>query len=222
MLKRTLILLVLLLAQVGCGAEWGEGLYPYAMGTLTDKTRLEVEHEKREILQIEDLRVGDGSIAAWNRRVTADIEVRYLDGSVVYKGPVFTYIGFHAALYGRFGFSKNFLSSGQNGLELGLNGMSVGGRRRFTINRKLACAGIRDDAGTEAGCPLVNAGQPDREVRVRKQDLIVEAVLTESCVPITFRAIRWSGGSYVINREIWCRNSDIPKNDPTLPIWHVY
>ena len=167
-------------------------------------------------MQLEDLKIGDGPIAAWSRRISANIEVRYSDGTLAYKGPIFTYVGFHVALDGLFAYDNTYLK-GVRGIKLGLNGMAVGGRRRITIQPQLVCS------ERDKGCPLTTPDMTGNGgVIVRNERLIVEAVLTESCIPNTFRAIRWSGGSYMIEREIWCRNSSIPKIDPTLPIWHVY
>jgi hypothetical protein len=76
----------------------------------------------------------------------------------------------------------------QAGVELGLNGMAVGGRRRITISQELVCG------GTDTGCYLL---RPEREfvneIPVHKKALVVEATLTESCVPVRFRW-RDSGG----------------------------
>ena len=85
MLKRILILLVLALDQAGCSVE--EGVGPYKLTPLTDEGRKELEREKREPLKIEDLKIGDGPLAAWNRRLEADVEVRYTDVTVAYRGP---------------------------------------------------------------------------------------------------------------------------------------
>lgn len=86
MLKRTLILLILALAQTGYSVE--EGVGPYKFTPLTDEVREELERDKRESLTIEDLKIGYGPLAAWNRRLEADVEVRYTDGTVAYRGPI--------------------------------------------------------------------------------------------------------------------------------------
>jgi len=49
---------------------------------LTPELRQELERSKREFLQFEDSKIGDGPIAAWGRKVSADIEVRYADGTL--------------------------------------------------------------------------------------------------------------------------------------------
>jgi hypothetical protein len=55
---------------------------------------------------------------------------------------------------------------------LGLNGMAIGGKRRFTVEPK-----------------LVSGGVFTKGTQIRHETLVVEAVLTESCVPIMLRAI---------------------------------
>ena len=40
------------------------------------------ERDKRDFLKIEDLKIGDGSLATWGRKIRAEIEVRYTDGTV--------------------------------------------------------------------------------------------------------------------------------------------
>jgi len=70
MLKRILILLILALAGTSCTATEEEGGFrPYPP---TSESRKEFERLKREFLQIEDLKRGDGPIAAWGRKITAD------------------------------------------------------------------------------------------------------------------------------------------------------
>lgn len=98
MLKRTLIVLTITLLQVGCDAEWGENIYPFQAADLSDGARATLERRKRDLLKIEDLKIGIGPVAAWGRRISADVEVRYADGTIVYKGPITTYQGFHVAL----------------------------------------------------------------------------------------------------------------------------
>lgn len=54
---------------------------------------------------------------------------------------------------------------------------------------------------------------------VLKQKLIVEATLTESCIPVRFRGFIWILRT---SKEIYCRTLDEPKLDPTAPIWRYY
>jgi hypothetical protein len=87
-----------------------------------------VEREKRELLKVEVLKVGNGAIASWGRRLKAEIEVRYADdGTTIYKGPLVTYVGFKGLLASdlpdRFMFGDS-----QHGIQLGLDGMAVGGK----------------------------------------------------------------------------------------------
>jgi hypothetical protein len=95
MLKRILILLTLALTQVGCSVE--EGVGPYTLTPLTSEAREELEGLKRDFLKIEDIRLGNGPIASWNHRLEADVEVRYIDGTVAYRGDIWINIGFDSA-----------------------------------------------------------------------------------------------------------------------------
>jgi len=98
MLKRTLVLFILALAQVGCDINYGENLYPLEPWNL-EEVRSRLEREKREFLKIEELQVGNGAIASWGRRLKAEIEVRYADdGTTIYKGPIVTCFGFKGLL----------------------------------------------------------------------------------------------------------------------------
>ena len=142
MLKRILILLVLVLVQVGCGYQYGD---VYEVETLGDPLRQRLEGEKRDFVHIEDLKIGDGPLAAWGRRISAEVDIRQADGHFVFKGPVYDLVGFkgmpEADLY-----DERLLASIQPGIRLGLNGMAVGGKRRITVDRKFVCENIPDDA----------------------------------------------------------------------------
>jgi len=142
MLKRILILLVLALAQFGCGYQYGD---EYEVEPLGDPLRQRLEREKREFVQIEDLKIGDGPLAAWGRKITTGLEIHQADGTFIFKGPVDDLVGFKGMPKDRLSDSQH-LSSLQPGIRLGLNGMAVGGKRRITIDRKLVCEGIPDDA----------------------------------------------------------------------------
>jgi hypothetical protein len=141
MLKRILILLVLALS--GC-SQSGQNIGPYYIAPFPEEGRLLREAAKRDSLQLEDLTVETGPVAARGRRLTADIEVRYTDGTVVYRGTILSFPGF-VDLVGHIPDSR-LLSTTQEGIDLGLNGMAVGGRRRMTIDRKLVCTDIAEDA----------------------------------------------------------------------------
>ena len=209
MLKRTLILLVLALAQAGCGYQYGD---VYEVETLGDPLRQRLEREKREFVQIEDLKIGDGPVAAWGRKISAELEIHQADGTFIFKGPAYDLVGFKGmpelGLY-----DERHLSNGQPGIKLGLNGMAVGGKRRITVDRKMVCEGIPDDAPPLAKCSVVGSNH------VLKQKLIVEATLTESCIPVRFRGFIWILRT---SKEIYCRTLDEPKLDPTAPTWKYY
>ena len=97
MLKHILIILALALTQAGCSIEEGGGAYNPV--PLTDNTRQELEGLKREFLSINDLKLGTGPLAAWGRKISADIDVRYADGTVAYHGPMFIYSGFSGSVF---------------------------------------------------------------------------------------------------------------------------
>jgi len=218
MLIQMLTLLILALAQVGCGFEFGEGRYPYDISPLTDKSRKEFERMKRDLLKIEDLKIGEGSVAAWGRKISADIEVRYADGTVIFRGPTFLYEGsFDPVGVSNLFYDTTYLAIGQAGIRIGLNGMKVGGRRRMTIDPRLVCAGFLGDP--QRPCSLTHKILD--KVWVRRETLIVDATLTEACIPVVLRALYFKGG-YLIDRVIRCRNSDTPQVDPQAPLWRFY
>lgn len=213
MLKRILILLILALTQAGCDVEYGEYVWPFEAWNL-EEVRSRLEREKREFLKIEDLQVGDGAIASWGCRLKAEIDVRYADGgTIIYKGPLVTYVGFKGLLASDLP-DRFMLSSSQPGIQLGLNGMAVGGKRRVTISPELVCG------GTATGCYLL---RPERqfvnEIGVHKKALVVEATLTESCAPIRFR---WRADSAftLVGVAAGCRTKSEPKAGGAG--WHIY
>ena len=217
MLKRTLILLVLALAQASCTYDTNEEVGLYKPAGLPAESREGWERLKRELLQIEELKVGDGPIAAWGRKISAEIDVRYQNGQPVYRGPAFVYFG----LVGSVMLHNNITDSGaltwqQTGVLAGLNGMAVGGKRRITIHPKLVCEKEgAEGASPNATCNLVErSGKDGGNVRIRKEGLIVEATLTASCIPV-FRGSRQAD-------EIGCRDSETPQRDPSAPIWRFY
>ena len=209
MLKRTLILLILTLAQSGCSIE--EGGRAYNPVPLSDEVLKEKEILKHEFLTIEEVKIGNGSLAAWGRKIEADIEVRYVDGTIVYRGPIWMYIGLEGDVWIHNASARGGgLSFGQRGIKLGLNGMAVGGKRRITIETELVHSGL-----------LVQGAQGKNGIGVRQEKLMVEATLTASCIPRLLRFLLISS-SYFIEREIGCRDADLPKRDPSDPIWHYY
>lgn len=210
MLKRTVILLVLGLVQFGCGYKT-DTLTP---GELPESTRTRWETEKRDFLKIEDLKVGTGPLAAWNRRIEANIEVRYVDGTLIYRGPTFFYAGF-SNMPDTSVYDEISLPFSQEGIRLGLNGMAVGGKRRITIDRELVCS--RD---ANHRCHLVGPGNFGEHIYVRKENIIVEATLTKSCIPTRLSVFilslfAWTG-------EVVCWDQDTPRVASSDPIWRFY
>ncbi len=184
MLKRTLIILIIALAQAGCYTSEETGSYEPI--SLTPKERESLERLKREALQLEDLKIGDGPVAALGRKVSADIEVRYADGDgkPIYRGPAISYFGMEGYVFIHNGVAENgMLSTWQRGLMLGLNGMAVGGKRRIIIHPKLVCEeASAEEANPKVSCTLVRYNRKiERPIEVRKEKLIVEATLTDSC-----------------------------------------
>ena len=215
MLKRTLILLIFALAQFGCGYQFGD---TYEVEPLSDSLRQRLEREKRDFVQIEDLVIGTGPVAAWGRRISAEVEIRQADGTFIFKGPIYDLVGFKTMPELRL-YDERHLSNGQPSIKLGLNGMAVGGKRRITVDRKLVCESISDDAPPLAKCLVVGPGNHGPRYDVLKQKLIVEATLTESCIPVRLWAFIWT---FHINREVYCRTLSEPKLDPSAPTWRYY
>ena len=105
--------------------------------------------------------------------------------------------------------------SGQAGIQLGLNGMAVCGRRRITISPELVCD------GPDAGCYLL---RPERqfvnEIGISKKALVVEATLTESCAPVRFRWRDNGGFLTLVDLSAGCRTKAEPKIGGSD--WHIY
>ena len=207
MLKRALILLFLALTQGGCEVE---DLY-HPLPTISEEERERIEQTRRELLQLQDLQIGNGSVATWGRKITAAISVRYADGTTVYNGPIVDYVGFQEILNME---DPNYLSFFQRGIMLGLHGMAIGGKRRITIDASQVCTNVQGGANPKISCNLTNRG-----FAVRKEQLIVEATLTESCIPVGTVMSSALGRK---TKETDCRRSDLPQRDPSAPIWRVY
>ena len=216
-----LLIVVLALAQEGC---WYERKDIYSIEEIHPLRRARMEQKKRDLVKIEDLKVGNGPLAAWGRKISAHLRVDQADGTFIFEGPVFDLIGFK-------GFPESSRSSDEHllmgfnnpGIRLGLNGMAVGGKRRITVDRKLVCENIKEDDPNLGKCHLVDRAE------VLKQKLIIEATLTESCIPV--RLEPHTGSAYMIKffltmfgvkDEIYCRTLDEPKPNLALPIWHFY
>ncbi len=209
MQKHALILLILALGQAGCSVE--EGVGPYRPLELTGQDRIQLEELKREFLRIEDIRIGDGPLATWGRRIKANLEVRYTDGTIIYEGSISDDVGFAGSVFLYNATNKAGTLSNQIGIRLGLNGMAVGGKRRITIQPKLVDAG-----------PLVKSIPGYGGADVRKDTLIVEATLTDSCVLTLLRAIQLPTSRYVVEREVGCRDHVEPRRSSSDPIWKLY
>ena len=212
MLKYILALLILTLAETSCTAaeEYEGGFRPL---TLSPEARQEFERLKREVLTLEDLKVGTGPVAAWGRKISADVIVRYVgSGTVAYQGPVLIYWGMDASVTIHNSLREaGALSMDQTAIRLGLNGMAVGGKRLITIPPKLVCA-FFEKANPGSSC-LLAVGSKDN-AHVRKEALNVEATLTGSCIPLHRGRSR--------GKEDVCRDSDVPQRDPSAPIWSFY
>ncbi|MCC6139349.1 MAG: hypothetical protein IT389_01885 [Nitrospira sp.] len=218
MLKYLLIVFLVLVTQTSCtpGQEEEGGFKPL---TLDYESRQEFERLKREVLKLEDLKVGTGPVAAWGRKIRADVVARYVgSGTVAYQGPVLIYwvmagsVFIHNSLR-----EAGALDLDQIGIILGLNGMAVGGKRLITIPPKLVCAGDGSEkASPKSTCPLVFPNEKGvGGMAVSKEQLIVEATLTGACVPL-YRGGRPTG------KEDLCRDSPNPRLDPSTPIWRFY
>lgn len=215
----TLTLLILALAQWGCVSKESKNFHPIAF---TQRGIDFNERLKREVLQLEDLTIGKGPIAAAGRRVVAKITVRYRDDTLVYRGPMVTYWGTMEAVWIENGsLEPSLLSLDQTGIAVGLNGMAVGGKRRIIVPPNLVCysgsVGDSLDKGEDPGryCGLILPYEFKGGAATFKKTLIVEATLTASCRPV-FPQI---GPFYIGER---CRDSDNPVRYPSDRIWRFY
>ncbi len=222
MLKRALILLVLALIQIGCNVYERGSLYEPL--SLLPEERQGWERLKREFVQIEDIKVGDGALAAFGRKIFADIRFSYSDGTMIYSGPAISYAGMQGTVFiHNSATDDGLLSLEQQGIILGLNGMAVGGKRRIIVLPNLVCyegavgESVSQGAVPNTSCRLVrrylkNGGI----VNVRKEKLIIGATLTDSCIPVFLDVV------YLYRGDFRCRNTDSPRRDPAAPTWHIY
>jgi hypothetical protein len=224
MLKSILIVFIVSfgLTQGACAMDEGDPMYEPA--PVSAQHILGAERSKRELLQLEDLRIGDGPVAAWGRKISADIEVQYADGTPIYQGPAYAYYGMNGTVTIHNSLRKSStLSRQQEGIILGLNGMAVGGKRRITVSPGLVCyqgaigESTNQGANLKVTCGLVGGSRKeDGGMAVRKETLVVDATLTESCIPVfLFIPVIYHG-------EFRCRASEIPQRDPSAPIWRFY
>lgn len=210
MSKRILIILPFILTLASCDlGDLPEGGPFYEPIPLTPEDLQGAERSRREVLQLEEIKIGDGPLALWGRKISADLDVRYWDGRPIYKGPAFYYSG----MAGSIALHNNIQESGllsleQIGIMLGINGMAVGGRRRITVPPNLVCG----RSSTDTPKPNVECSLVQHRSAVRKERLIVEATLTASCVPVHSRVFG----------EVGCRSHDSPQRDPDAPIWRFY
>ncbi len=224
MFTRLLLILVLVLTQASCYTSEETGFYkPFPQ---TPESRGALEQLKREFLQLEDLKLGDGPVAALGRKVTAEVEVRYANGAgkPIYQGPAISYFGMQGDVFIHNNIDENhILSLQQQGIILGLNGMAVGGKRRMTVAPNLVCYGgavgqsVSQGADPNTSCRLIRSYLKDGGITtVRKETLIVEATLTASCIPVILDVV------YLYHGEFRCRNADGPQRDPSAPVWRIY
>ena len=222
MTQFTLLLLAFVIAQSGC--TFHEEVGSYKPATFKPDGVESYERLKRELLQLEDIKVGDGPVAAAGRKVTAEITVRYSDGTLVYEGPAVTYWGMIGDTFINNSIQeRGLLSTQQDGIMLGLNGMAVGGKRRIVILPNLVCfdgravgQSLDKGANPEQKCGLIIPIEGEIGARVRKESLVVEATLTASCTPIFLQI------PLIYSGQFRCRDSDAPKREPGDPIWRFY
>ena len=211
MLKRTLILVILAINHMGCVFEYEDR---YKVSNISEKGRVEAERLRKEFLHLEDLAVGQGHIAVHGRKVSFQLEVRYGEGTLVYNGVAHAILG----LYPESGIHGPYIGPNQRGIRLGLNGMAIGGRRRITVDRSLVCTDLPDQVDPRAKCLLLGDSEiPER--MVRKENLIVEANLTQACIPVKLETNIWYFG---FNIDIRCREEDTPHRGASDPIWRFY
>lgn len=224
MLSRLLLILAFTMAQTGCYTREETGFYEPT--ELSSEWRQILERAKREFLQIEDVKIGNGPIAALGRKVTAEIDVRYAagDGKPIYRGYAISYFGMQGDVFIHNNVDEShILSLQQQGIILGLNGMAVGGKRRITVAPNLVCyegavgQSVSQGANPNTFCTLVRSYLKDGGItQVRKEALIVEATLTASCIPVLLDI------PLIYSGQFRCRDAHGPQRDPTAPIWRIY
>ena len=187
------IIVALGLGLSGCSIEEGGGGYR-PNGDL-ENIREQFQELKQQYVTVEDLKIGEGGVAAYGRRVRANIQAQFADGTKMYEGSYSHELGFfNVAL------KVSPIESIQLGVWLGLNGMAVGGKRRITI----------------APHPALNDNP---------RQVIVEATLTDSGIPVLLRGLPimlWGSSGYLFDHEVWCHTQSAPQYSATNPTWHIY
>ena len=190
-----LIVLILSVGLSGCSIEEGGGGYSPNSAVDTSQGRASLQELKQKNVKVEDLKVAKGGVAAYGRRATADIQVHFADGTMMYEGPYVYELGF---------FNEPFKStpvpSVEHGIWLGLNGMGVGGKRRITL-------------------------EPNSPENTNSRQVTVEATLTDTCIPVFIRGLPfmlWGSRGYFIDHEIWCKTQSEPQFSGYNPPEYVY
>ena len=186
-----LIVTVTALDLVSGNFTYGENQPPFVV-----EERPNVDELKQKLLYIEDLEPGHGSVATWGRKISADVEVGYTDGTIIYKGPIVFYHGFKFMYQHRV---PNLMSNGMLGIRYGVEGMAIGGKRRLMIHPEWACGGV-------GYCVLIQPRTYSQEkwVKLSSETLVVKITLTDSCAPRGFQSGFMMGGQ-VISSEVGCR-----------------
>jgi hypothetical protein len=173
-----------------------------------------LEAAKRDSLRLEDLTIGTGPVAARGRRLTADVEVRYTDGTVVDRGTILGFPGF-VDLVGNI---RDRQQTPQYDAGEHRSRIEWHGCRRTPTHDHRSKTCLHSYPGGDplrTQCKLIGSTFKD-EVIVRKQDLIVEATLTKSCNPmIVWRALHIIS-DYMIKLQA-CREEPLPQITPGTP-----
>ena len=112
-----------------------------------------------------------------------------------YEGPYTYELGFF-----NIAFKDTPIPSIEHGVWLGLNGMGIGGKRRITL-------------------------EPNTPENRNPKQVIVEATLTDTCIPVFFRGVPsmlWGSSGHLIRLEIWCNTEDQPVYSKYNPPEFIY
>lgn len=214
MLKQLLLILTLTsLPSCTLFAEVQEGVYEFTPVNLNGVHRERVEREKKDFLILEDINIGSDSVAAWDRKVGVIVEAHYVHSTLVYRGNVLAYVRF----IGGIGLDNNItglMPLHQRGVLLGLNGIAIGGKRKIIIDPRLVCEHLGEQTNPNPTCRF------NEDIYVRKEQLIVETTLTESCIPQAVVVPTIASGGHA--KEVGCQRSDTPIRHSNDPIWRLY